>query len=285
MKNFLIFKKKIRLGVVLLGGGVRALAHIGFLKSLKENNIKIDLICGTSMGGIIAGLFAYGYEPEKIEEMALNFDYKSLLLVPKTASFFKTKNLYELIFLLSITRLIKKEEEDKVEAILKNLTKEELIENLKTKFFCIAGDLLSGKEVIFDKGPLYKALRATMSYPFVFEPLYYNKMLLIDGGVVDNAPVIMAKKFGAEKVVVVDIHRPIKKEKREKFKNELNILKRIFEMMSEKLVEINLSMADYILRIDINKDTFDFSNISEVINIGKQKSDEKILEIKRVLRK
>lgn len=283
MKKISFLKRKINNAVVLLGGGARGLAHIGFLESLKENKIKIDLICGTSMGGIVGGLYAYGYEPEKLKEMAINFEYKTLLNLPKIPLNIKTKNIFELLILTSYSKIIKKEEEDIIENILKKLTNEINIENLKTKFFCVALDLLSGKEVVFDKGPLYKALRATMSYPFIFEPLYYDKMVLVDGGVVDNAPVLLARKFGAKKIVAVDIHVPIKKERIDKLKNDLIKFKRIFEAMSERLVEINLSMADYILKIDIKKETFDFSEIEKIIMIGKEKTDQKIKDIKRIL--
>lgn len=283
MKRISIFKRKINNAVVLLGGGARGLAHIGFLQSLKENKIKIDLICGTSMGGIVGGLYAYGYEPEKLEEMVMNFDYKSFMNLIKIPFNVKIKNIFELLILTSYSKLTKKDEEDKIENVLKSLTNETNIENLKTKFFCVAADLLSGKEVIFDKGPLYKALRATMSYPFVFEPVYYNKMLLVDGGFLDNAPVLVARDYGAQKILAVDIHIPIKRESKDKLQNDFNKLKRIFAMTTEKLLEINLSKADYVLKIDVQRDTFDFSEPSEIIKIGKDKTDEKISEIKKIL--
>lgn len=283
MKRISIFKRKINNAVVLLGGGARGLAHIGFLQSLKENKIKIDLICGTSMGGIVGGLYAYGYEPEKLQEMVMNFDYKSFMNLIKIPFNVKIKNIFELLILTSYSKLTKKDEEDKIENVLKSLTNETNIENLKTKFFCVAADLLSGKEVIFDKGPLYKALRATMSYPFVFEPVYYNKMLLVDGGFLDNAPVLVARDYGAQKILAVDIHIPIKRESKDKLQNDFNKLKRIFAMTTEKLLEINLSKADYVLKIDVQRDTFDFSEPSEIIKIGKDKTDEKISEIKKIL--
>ncbi|HQJ57280.1 MAG TPA: patatin-like phospholipase family protein [Caldisericia bacterium] len=283
MKRISIFKRKINNAVVLLGGGARGLAHIGFLQSLKENKIKIDLICGTSMGGIVGGLYAYGYEPEKLQEMVMNFDYKSFMSGLKIPFNVKIKSIFELLILTSYSKLTKKDEEDKIENVLKSLTNETNIENLKTKFFCVAADLLSGKEVIFDKGPLYKALRATMSYPFVFEPVYYNKMLLVDGGFLDNAPVLVARDYGAQKILAVDIHIPIKRESKDKLQNDFNKLKRIFAMTTEKLLEINLSKADYVLKIDVQRDTFDFSEPSEIIKIGKDKTDEKISEIKKIL--
>jgi len=283
MKRISFFKRKINNAVVLLGGGARGLAHIGFLHSLKENKIKIDLICGTSMGGIVGGLYAYGYEPEKLEEMVMNFDYKSFMNGLKIPLNVKIKSIFELLILTSYSKLTKKDEEDKIENVLKSLTNETNIENLKTKFFCVAADLLSGKEVIFDKGPLYKALRATMSYPFVFEPVYYNKMLLVDGGFLDNAPVLVARDYGAQKILAVDIHIPIKRESKDKLQNDFNKLKRIFAMTTEKLLEINLSKADYVLKIDVQRDTFDFSEPSEIIKIGKDKTDEKISEIKKIL--
>ena len=108
MKRISIFKRKINNAVVLLGGGARGLAHIGFLQSLKENKIKIDLICGTSMGGIVGGLYAYGYEPEKLEEMVMNFDYKSFMNLIKIPFNVKIKNIFELLILTSYSKLTKK---------------------------------------------------------------------------------------------------------------------------------------------------------------------------------
>lgn len=267
-----------------MGGGARGLAHIGVLEALIENGINFDLICGTSMGGIIGGLFAYGYTPNEIKNMAINFDYSKLLKIPKISLFKNLNNIFEIILLSTYERLFeKKDEEDKVEEILKDLTNDALIENLKTRFFCTAVDLLSGKEIIFDKGPLYKALRATMSYPFIFKPVSYNRMLLVDGGVLDNAPVIKAKEFGAKKVLVVDIHRGLKRESIKNLNSDFAILKRIYNVMSEKLVEINLNKADYILKIDIEKNMFDFTNAQEIISLGKERTINEIKKIKRAL--
>lgn len=266
-----------------MGGGARGLAHIGVLETLINNGIEFDLISGTSMGGIVGGLFAYGYTPKELKDMAINFDYSKLLKLPKISIFKNLNNVFEIILLSTYGRFFEKDEEDKVEEILRNLTNDALIENLKIKFFCTGVDLLSGKEVIFDKGPLYKALRATMSYPFIFKPVNYNKMLLVDGGVLDNAPVIKAKEFGAKKVLVVDIHRGLKKESIKNLNSDIAILKRIFDIMTEKLVEINLNEADYILKIDIEKNTFDFTNAQEIIEIGKEKTLNEIKKIKKAL--
>ncbi|MCX8094920.1 MAG: patatin-like phospholipase family protein [Caldisericia bacterium] len=281
MKKIGLFKRKI--GIVLMGGGARGLAHIGVLEALINSGINFDLICGTSMGGIIGGLFALGYTPEEIKNMALNFDYSKILKLPRFSFIKNLNNIFEIIFLSTYGRLFEKEGEDKIEELLKEITKEEQIENLKIKFFCTAVDLLTGKEIIFDKGPLYKALRATMSYPFIFKPVSYNKMLLVDGGVLDNAPVIKAKEFGAKKILVVDIHRGLKKESIKNLNSDLSILKRIYDVMTEKLVEINLEKADYVLKIDIEKSTFDFTNTQEIIEKGKEKTLSEIKKIKKIL--
>ncbi len=265
-----------------MGGGARGLAHIGVLEVLQENGINFDLVCGTSIGGIIGGLFSYGYSPKEIRKMAINFDYTKFLKFPRISLFKNLNNLFEVLILSTYSRIFEKDEEDKVEEILKEIFQDTLIENLKVKFFCTAVDLVSGKEVIFDKGPLYKALRATMSYPFVFKPLNYNnKMVLVDGGVLDNAPVIKAKEFGAKKVLVVDIHRGLKRENIKNLSSDISILKRIYDLMAEKLIEINLEKADYILKINIEKDTFDFSKIEDVINIGREKTLNELKKIKR----
>lgn len=281
MAKFAFLKRRI--GIVLMGGGARGLAHIGVLDALTKSGINFDLVCGTSMGGIIAGLFAYGYSPDEMKNMAINFDYSKLLKLPKFSIFKNLNNLFEIILISTYGRIFEKEEEDKIEEILKELVNDALIENLKIKFFTTAVDLISGKEIIFDKGPLYKALRATMSYPFLFKPLNYNKMLLIDGGVVDNVPVIKAKEFGAKKVLAVDIHKGLKRESLKSLNSDISILKRMYDIMAEKLVEINLNRADYVLKIEIDRNTFDFSNPIEVIEKGKEKTLNEIKKIKKVL--
>lgn len=282
MKKFGLFKRKV--GLVLMGGGARGLAHIGVLEALVESGINFDLVCGTSMGGIIGGLFAYGFTPQEIKDMAINFDYSKILKLTKLSIFKNLNNIFEIILLSTYERIFeKKEDEDKVEEILREVTKDALIENLKTRFFCTAVDLISGKEIVFDKGPLYKALRATMSYPFIFKPVNYNKMFLVDGGVLDNAPVIKAKELGVKKVLVVDIHRGLKRESLKNLNSDLAILKRIYDIMAEKLVEINLNEADYILKINVEKSTFGFSNTHEIISLGKERTKNEINKIKKAL--
>jgi NTE family protein len=275
MKNILrIFqKRKTKWALVLMGGGARGMAHIGVLDVLQKKGWIPDIIVGTSMGAIIGGLFAAGFSSLKLRDMAkdLNLDHfidrPNLPFLPK-----KPYSVIDFILLDAFkTRLLRRvghESEDKLEEYFKSVVGEASIEDLPVKFACNAVDLVSGKEVVFDSGKLYKALRATMSLPIVFEPLRLDEMILVDGGVLNNVPVEIARNLGAERTVLVDIHRPLKKIAAQEIKNTFQLIQRMVETMTANTTREKIKAADLVIRIDLNVDIFDFSNPGELIGAG-----------------
>jgi len=199
-----------------MGGGSRGLAHIGVLDVLQKNRLIPDIIVGTSMGGLIGGLYASGMPLAQLKKMTYNLQENRVISRLEPAQVAQKQNrLLDYLILGSYkNRLLDKfghHKEDHFEGYLKDLIGEIVIEDLPIKFACNAVDLISGKEIIFKTGKLYKAIRATMSFPLLFDPAPYDNMLLIDGGTVNNAPVDIAKNLGADITILVDVHSPMKR--------------------------------------------------------------------------
>ena len=282
-------KRKLRWGLVLMGGGARGLAHVGVLDVLQKEGLSPDVIVGTSMGAIIGGLFAAGFSPMKLKEMTEELsldrwvDRPNLPFLPK-----KPHSIIE-FFLLDAyrTRLqkrIKQDKEDKIEEHFKEIVGDVRIEDLPVQFACNAVDLISGKEILFEEGELYKALRATMSLPVVFEPVRMDDMLLVDGGVLNNVPVETAKKLEADRTVLVDIHRPLKEVATQEIKSTFQLIQRMVETMAANTTVEKIKLADCVVRVDLDVDIFDFSNPSGLIEAGERAASENIEEIQKLIR-
>ncbi len=282
-------KKKPKWGLILMGGGARGLAHIGILDVLQKEGLSPNVIVGTSMGAIIGGLFAFGFSPMKLKEIMKDLNLDQFIDRPNLPFLPKKPHSVIEFFLLDTyrTRLQKKighNKEDELEEHFKATVGEVSIEDLPIKFACNAVDLISGKEVIFEKGKLYKALRATMSLPVVFEPVRMDDMLLVDGGVLNNVPVETAKKLGAEKTVLVDIHRPLKEVSTQEIKSTFQLIQRMVETMAANTTIEKIKYADFIVRVDLDVDIFDFSNPLEIIETGKLAAIEDMDDLKKVIR-
>ena len=282
-------KKKPKWALVLMGGGSRGLAHIGILNVLQKNGLTPDIIVGTSMGAVIGGLFASGISPTKLKEIANDFNLNNFIERPHLP-FLSKKNQISILDFLMLesykSRLLKKlglNREDKMEAYLRNLIGEVCIEELPVKFACNAVDLISGREIIFENGKLYKALRATMSLPILFEPTKIDNMLLLDGGVLNNAPVGIARNLDAHKVILVDVHKDIKEVPTEEIKNTFQLLHRMVETMVAYTTEDKINRADLVIRIDLEMDALDYSDYLRIVETGENIGNENIDKIKKLV--
>lgn len=178
-----------KLGLALGGGGARGLAHIGVIKALKELNVPIHYVTGTSIGAIIGGAFAAGIM-EKAEKWVSAPNWKKL---PK-------------LFLdlhLSKKALIRG---DKIEKFFREMIPAKSFEELDLPFAAVATDLMTGEEVVIRDGDVHMAIRASMSIPGVFCPLERNGKVLVDGGLVNPLPIEVCRDLGADKVIAVDLN-------------------------------------------------------------------------------
>jgi NTE family protein len=179
-----------KLGLVLGGGGARGLAHIGVLKVLARAGIQIDMMAGTSMGGVIATMYAAGITPEQIEAEALRLgarreQVRLVDLRPSMRGLMTGGRIYNLL--------------------ARTIGSEATFSDLKIPVALAAVDLQTGREVTFKEGKVVDAVRATISIPGVFVPVEQEQFTLVDGGVLNNVPVNLARELGAEVIVAVDV--------------------------------------------------------------------------------
>ena len=174
--------------LVLGGGGAKGLSHIGVLKCLKENDIKISSITGTSIGALLGGLYAIGKTPREIEDIALAIDLKQVI------------NLFSPTMSKSGITSGKK-----VEEYLVSLFGETRIEDLNIPYKAVSTDIKSGNEVVFQEGKIVDAIRASISIPLVFEPVIMGGAILVDGGLVNPVPVNIANESYDTPIIAVNV--------------------------------------------------------------------------------
>lgn len=210
-------EKKPRVAVVLSGGGAKGIAHIPLLQALDSLGIAPDIIIGTSMGSVVGGLYAIGYSADTIAEIAHNADWSVLLggdvslkdVTMEEKSEFKT---YVADFDLVNGKpkvssgMIKDQKLREFFSSLiypvYNITD---FDELPTPFRAMTTDIVNGKELLIGSGHLGVAMRASMSIPGVFQPVPYNNTLLVDGGVLNNFPVDVAKEMGFDIIIGSDV--------------------------------------------------------------------------------
>jgi predicted acylesterase/phospholipase RssA len=177
------------IGLVLSGGGARGLAHIGVIRALEEFAVPIDVVGGTSIGGIIAGLYALGYDSRSMIDLCRR-GFVQMGVQPLT------DYTPPIVSLLSGRRAA---------AVLKMLAGDAQIEDLWIKYFCVSTNLTRAECVVHEEGPLYKWLMATASLPGYYPPVLLDGDLLVDGGLLNLLPADVMKRLGVGTIIGVDV--------------------------------------------------------------------------------
>jgi NTE family protein len=273
-----------------MGGGARGLAHVGVIRVLEKNGLVPDVVAGTSMGALVGGLYAAGLTGAQLTAMIDGIGLPGAPGRPDDRPGLlkrRPRNLFEDLLIADYkSRFISKiggDKGDSIEAFLKQCVGPVRIEDLPIKFVCNAVDLVSGREVLFTRGRLSRALRASMSLPLVFEPVRMGGMLLLDGGVLSSAPVEAARAAGAEVAVLVDVHRPLRRLEREKLKNTIQIVQRTVEVATAASFEERARHADFVLRIPIDQGLLGFSDPGRIARRGEQVAAAHIEGLKRAI--
>jgi NTE family protein len=182
-----------KVALVLGGGSARGFAHIGVIRALEQEKIPIDMIVGTSVGSLIGAIYASEVNSFDLEWTAFTLSRDDIFD-------------YGILNAFSGMGLAKGQ---KLEAFVRSKVPATNIEDLKIPFAAVATDLNRGTRVVLDKGPVAAAVRASSAIPGVFEPVKLQGKLLVDGGVVDNVPVSVAREKGADIVIAVDIGQQV----------------------------------------------------------------------------
>ncbi|HAF91881.1 MULTISPECIES: patatin-like phospholipase family protein [Stutzerimonas] len=243
-----------RTGLVLSGGAARGLAHIGVLKALEEQGVRIDAIAGTSMGAVIGGLYASGYTVAELEQLARTLDWRQVLsddpprpdvpfrrkqddrdfLVKRKLSFRDDGSLGLPLGVIQGQNLALL-----LERLLVHVSDTRDFDRLPIPFRAVATDIANDQKVIFRSGHLPQAIRASMSIPAVFAPVEIEGRLLVDGGMVDNIPMDVARDMGVDRLIVVDIGTPLMP--RDELLTVVDVLNQSITMMTRRNSEAQLA--------------------------------------------
>ena len=288
--------KKNKIGLVLGGGGARGLGHIGVLKALKKHSIPIHMVAGTSIGAVIGAMYAATLDPHWIENKFKEFidseAYKRIglhRLVPTSqpnSSIFQTAATYmknQIIINLANDRLgILKQE--RLSEIIDFMLPVKTFEELKIPFSCLAVDLNSGEDVVFNSGNLIEAIAASSAIPGYIPPIEKDGMLLTDGAVSCPVPVKTVRKMGADFRISVDVglnhFEPLENP------NLLQVFGRAEQITSTRLGEVKSEKADITIRPDtMNVFWAEFDKIDQLIKLGAEETEKQFWQIKDNLKK
>lgn len=276
-----------RVGLVLSGGGAKGMTHIGIIRALEENGIPIDYITGTSMGAIIGSLYAMGYSPDEMEDLLRSPDFKRWytgVVEPRYAYYFKqdlpTPEFFNLRFSLNFRDSVRTKPRFNVPTSMVNPIQMNLafvglygqataacrgdFDDLFVPFRCVASDVYNKRPVVLRQGDLGDAVRASMSFPFVFKPIEMDSVLVYDGGIYNNFPTdVMRDDFHPDVIIGSVVAGNPKKPK------EGNLMSQLENMIMQKTDYSIPDSAGILMTFKYNDvNLLDFDRLEELHDIG-----------------
>ncbi|HET7692099.1 MAG TPA: patatin-like phospholipase family protein [Gemmatimonadota bacterium] len=269
------------IGLVLSGGGARGLAHVGVLEVLEELRVPVDLIAGTSMGAIVGGLYASGIPSDSLRAIVADIEWDRILAdtPPRSSLAFQRRaqqRRYPVELEIGITGeglalpsgliagqdlgLLLRRRSLPVAAV-------EDFSRLPIPFAAVATDIETGERVVLDRGDLVEAMRASMAIPVVFSPVERDGRILVDGGLVDNLPVELARAMGADVIIAVDASPPLLE--RDRLRTLLGISEQVVILLGRQDLQRQMERADVALDLGFEDvGIFDFRDADSIIGRG-----------------
>ncbi len=212
------FAQRPKVGLVLGGGGAKGAAEVGALKVIEESGIHIDYIAGTSIGAIVGALYAAGYSAHQLDSMFCQQQWIAMLTDRNdeySGEPYKTVKGVTYIFGFPVIDrqnpafgvLRGGKVEQTIDSMLAYHGDQVEFENLKIPFACVAAEMKTAEEVVLSKGTVPQAIRASMAIPGIFKPIRINGRSLVDGGMVNNLPVDVVRRMGADIVIAIDLQQ------------------------------------------------------------------------------
>ncbi|MBC73448.1 patatin-like phospholipase family protein [Flagellimonas marinaquae] len=282
-----------KVGLVLSGGGAKGLAHIGALKKIEEAGVKIDYIGGTSMGAIVGALYASGYSAQELDSIFRKTDFSRLIQdnVPRSAKTFYEKEDSERYalslpfenFKVSFPQAISSGQNiyNLLVQLLFHVKDVQDFRKLPIPFLCMATNVETGEEVLLDSGYLPEAIVASGTFPSLFEPAEINEQILIDGGVVNNYPIVQVKAMGADIIIGVDVQHDLAT--RESLSSATEILLQINNYRTVNDMRKKSKETDVYIRPDIDEfSVIAFDRGKQIIKSGEKAAEEKLDELRQI---
>ena len=269
--------ERTKVGLALGGGGARGFAHIGVLEILQEEGIPLDMIAGTSAGGVVGAIYAQGKDATLIRNMFVGLDWKKLvaladLTLPKSG-FIRGKKIRDFLELI--------------------LGGDIRFSDLKIPLACVATDITTGEEVVIDQGSVLEALRASISIPGIFAVVKWKGRYLVDGGLVNPVPVSVLRRAGVDCTIAVNVQPDIKeiayqadKERTKSLKepNIFSVIVQSFQIAQSFRYRSAMEDADLVILPKVaHIGIGDFHRAEECIEQGKLAAQESVLKLRKRL--
>lgn len=258
-----VIKPRPRVGLVLSGGASRGFAHVGVIKVLEEEGIPIDIIVGTSSGSLTGAMYAYYANADALEKKAREM---------------KVDDIFDFSIMNIGLGVVKGE---RILRFVESNIRVKNIEDLKIPFAAVATDLYTGNRVVFKRGSLSTAIRASSAIPGIFKPVTVGQKLLVDGGVVDNLPIDVARSMGADIVIAVDISS---KSTNFKINTVVDIILQTFNIMGSEINKYKIKDSDVVIRPDVSGvGMIDFTKKDYLFLQGERAARKALPDIRRAL--
>jgi NTE family protein len=273
-------KDRPKLGLVLEGGGALGLAHIGVITWMEEHRIPVSYVAGTSMGGLVGGMYATGLSPAEVKQLINGIDWDQVLsgVTPyRDLSFRRKEDAHEFPGQLEFglrgglrfpsgfntgqgVNLV-------LDRVALPYSEIESFNDLPIPFACVSTDLISGKPHVFRNGSLALAMRSTMSLPGIFTPVRSGKHLFADGFMLDNLPIDVGKEMGAD--IVLGIHLETAPLDPNADLSSFGVLGQSISVMSAVNVVRSMEQADILVTVPLQKyTTLDYNKADAIIKLG-----------------
>jgi NTE family protein len=270
--------RRLKVGLVLGGGGARGAAHIGVLRELERLNIPIDAVAGTSMGAIVGGLYASGMTPSDLEKLIGSLDWGgSFKDVSSRENLRYRRKQDDASFPMNLELGLRDGEVllpkglvqgQRLGLILRELTlhvaEVDDFDRLPIPFRAVASDITNGEAVVMGSGDLAIAIRASMSAPGVFAPVRFDGKLLVDGGLVGNVPVEAMRAMGVDVIIAVDVEFPLLEP--DELQSAISISEQMLTILIRKETARQLEMladSDFLIRPELGE--FGSANFAEIL--------------------
>ncbi|HEY9165008.1 MAG TPA: patatin-like phospholipase family protein [Candidatus Kryptonia bacterium] len=287
-------KIRPRVALVLSGGGSRGISQVGVLEALEEAHIPVDVIVGTSMGSIIGGLYASGYSADQLDSIAVSQNWNELLAlsdaVNRSNLFLQQKLEEEQSFLVirlnGFTPVLPSAlvSGQRLTTLLTQLVLNapyrviRTFDDLKIPFRSVATDMVSGKRIVISNGDLAQAMRASSTVPVVFTPIYSDSLQLVDGGLISNIPVDVARDLKVDIVIAVNTTSPLRSVTN--IETPWDALDQVTSIMMQLSNKLQLEKADIVITPSLQRHmASDFSGLDSLIYDGKIATEEEMSRI------
>jgi len=275
------------IGLVLEGGGALGLAHVGVLRWFEEHHIPVDYVAGTSMGGLVGGLYSSGRSATEMLDFVKTINWDAALSndTPYRALSYRRKqdrreypSKIELGLKDGLTFPSGFNSGHQVGLILDRIALPysdlDSFDNLPTPFRCVATDLVSGKAIVFDRGSLSEALRSTMSLPGIFSPVRRDNQVLVDGGLLKNLPVDVARAMGAD--IVIAVHLEVKPLNPDKPLSAFGVLGESVSVVIAANELASMQKADVLVPVHSEEFTStSYSAVDKLVELGYEGAQER----------